>query len=61
MSLKRANVVLFSYDKDYVELGVSAEEKGKIDSKVGTTNNDKYNAVLRLNAIFFRYDGQRFC
>ena len=40
MSLKRANDVLFSYDEDYVELGVRAKEKGKIDSKVGTTNND---------------------
>ena len=39
-SPKSANVVLFSYDEDDVELGVSAEEKGKINSKVGTTNND---------------------
>lgn len=34
--------------------------KGKIDSKLGTTNNDKYNEVLRPNAVF-RYDDQRFC
>ena len=40
MGLERANVVLFSHDEDDVELGTSAEEKGKIDSKVETTNND---------------------
>jgi len=36
-------------------VGASAEEKGKIDSKVGTANNDddKYNEVLRPNAMFF--------
>ena len=40
-SLKSANVFLFfSYDENDVELGASAEEKGKIDSKVGTTNSD---------------------
>ena len=61
-SLKRANIVIFSYDEDDVELGASAEEKSKIDSKVGTTNNDsdKYNEVLRSNAVF-QYDYQRFC
>ena len=37
---KSANVVLFNYDENDIELGASAEEKGKIDSKVGTTNND---------------------
>ena len=42
-SPKSANVVLFSYDEDDVELGVSAKEKGKIDSKVGTTNTIKIN------------------
>ena len=59
-SPKSAGVVFFSYDENDVELGTSAEEKGKIGSKVGTTNNDKYNEVLRPNAVF-RYDGQRFC
>ena len=53
MSLKRVNVVIFSYDEDDVELGANTEEKSKIDSKVGTTNNDKYNEVLRPNAMFF--------
>ena len=54
-SSKSANVVLFSYDENDVELGASAKEKGKIDSKVGTMNNDndKYNEVLRSNAMFF--------
>ena len=39
-SPKSANVILFSYDEDDVELGVCAKEKGKIDSEVGTTNSD---------------------
>ena len=52
-SSKSANVVLFNYDENDVELGTSAEEKGKIGSKLGTTNNDKYNEVLRPNAMFF--------
>ena len=34
-------------------MGTSAEEKGKIGSKLGTTNNDKYNEVLRPNAMLF--------
>ena len=64
VSLKRANVVLFSYDKDDVELGVSVKEKGKIDSKVGTTNNDndfvkfkvhEYNQ-LPWESFFSRYN-----
>ena len=50
---KSANVVLFNYDENDIELGASAEEKGKIDSKVWTVNNDKYNEVLCSNTIFF--------
>ena len=53
MSLKRVNVVIFSYDENDVELGASAEEKGKIDSKIGTANNDKYSEVLCSNTMFF--------
>ena len=32
---------------------MSAKEKGKIDSKLETTNNDKYNEILRPNVMFF--------
>ena len=40
MSLKRANVVLFSYDENGAELGASAEEKAKIGRKEGIANSD---------------------
>ena len=34
-------------------MGASAEKKDKIDSKLGTMNNDKYNEVLCSNIMFF--------
>ena len=43
----------FSHDEDDPELGTRAGEKSKIDSELGITSNDKYDEVLRSNAMFF--------